>query len=131
MALCIGEIQNKWGLSKAVEGNNIFLSQVFLSKVPRVYYEPKNESHMSQWGVIMGRLALLTQECSLSYRPSPKTNKVSDTDEAPACAPAPAFVQATGHNASCDQEAASLITHWDTSAATSFRQLIYSHAHVI
>lgn len=49
--------------------------------------------------------------------PSPKTNKVSDKDQAPAGTPAPAFVRAPGHYANCDQEAASLIKHWDTSAA--------------
>lgn len=66
-------------------------------------------------------LSLLTQEflCTkgeaavplLSYPPSPKTNKVSDTDQAPVGTPAPAFVRAPGHNANCDQQAASLIKH--------------------
>lgn len=59
----------------------------------------------------------------LSNPPSPKTNKVSDTDQAPAGAPDPAFVRAPGHNANCDQEAALLIKHSHTSARV---QLLHS-----
>lgn len=79
---------------------------------------------MFQWGVVMGRLSLsLSPDTGVSLRgeaamllpiqspPSPKTNKVSDTDQAPVGAPVPAFVRALGHNANCDQEAASLIKH--------------------
>lgn len=40
---------------------------------------------------------------------------MSDRDQA--SAGTPAFVRAPGHKASCDQEAALLIKHWDTIAA--------------
>ncbi|TNN76959.1 hypothetical protein EYF80_012805 [Liparis tanakae] len=49
----------------------------------------------------------------------PKTNKVSDTDQAPVCAPDPAFVRPPRHSANCDQEAASLITRRDKQSAAT------------
>ena len=107
----------------------------FPAKIPAVYHEltklKPNVSVGSSHGV---SLSLSTQDSLFTERggshaaaypappQSPKTNKVSDTDQAPVGAPVPAFVRAPGHNANCDQEAASLIKHWDTSV-----QLLHSH----
>lgn len=99
---------------------HIFVSQAS----SRLLWTKKNESQMSQWGVVNSPATGVSlhwgggsHAAAYPIPPSPKTNKVFDTDQAPVGAPAPAFVRAPGHNANCDQETASLIKHWDTSEA--------------
>lgn len=103
----------------------MFVKGMYLcSRLPAVYREPKkkNENQMSLWGALIGRFSALRGRqpcCCLTYPHHPPKQIKSDTDQAPAGAPASAFVRAPGHNANCDQEAASLIKHWGTSAAQS------------
>lgn len=99
-----------------------------------------NESQMSQWGVVVGCLyswhrGFYAQRgrqprCSLSYPPSPKTNKVSDTDQAPAGAPAQPLSGPQGTMPTMIRRQhrwSNTETQVQQSAATSCRLLIDCH----